>query len=197
MSGQSDLISLRKYAQMRRDRGLPGGSLAAVQKAIASGRIRPIDGKIDPEVADIQWSRNTDPAQQKRGAGERSFESPQPADVLEPPAMQTSAPGDELTPEQDPVNRIREAALTERVRRELLEHELQMKKGELVRAADVRQAANEKARIARDALLAIPDRLAPLVAVESDPAKVHALLATEMRRVCAELAAGEAKPTRQ
>jgi hypothetical protein len=192
------LISLRAYARSRDERGLPGGTLRAVQKAIEAGRITPIAGKIDPDVADIQWERNTDPAQQKRGA-------PGALDQLEaaasaPPAaeVQTSAPrGDDGSASGDQRSRIREAARSEAARAELLEYELGLKRGTLILTEDVKRAAFEKARIARDALLAIPDRLAPLLAAEQDPAQVHAILAQELRRVCSELSAGEDKPTRQ
>lgn len=37
----------------------------AVLKAIKTGRISLIDGKIDPEVANIQWDKNTRPRTQK------------------------------------------------------------------------------------------------------------------------------------
>jgi hypothetical protein len=89
------------------------------------------------------------------------------------------------------------SARADAARAELLHLELDLKRGNLVRAEDVRKAAFDKARVARDRLMAIPDRLAPLLAAESDPRKVHALLASELHKVCAELAAGEDKPTRQ
>jgi len=55
-------VSQRGYATLRRKRGLPGGSLSAVQKAVKSGRITlGPDGKIDPDQADRDWLRNTDP----------------------------------------------------------------------------------------------------------------------------------------
>lgn len=65
-------LSLRAYAAWRKDRGLPGGSLQAVQKAIERGRVAaavtPVDGvkKIaDPELADREWAAHTD--QSRRG----------------------------------------------------------------------------------------------------------------------------------
>ena len=50
------LISLRAYARHR------GCALNAVQTAIRYGRITLIEGKIDPKLADREWSDNTDPA---------------------------------------------------------------------------------------------------------------------------------------
>jgi len=58
----SDTLSQRGYAALRRKRGLPGGSLSAVQKAVKAGRITLTpDGRIDPVEADRAWLRNTDP----------------------------------------------------------------------------------------------------------------------------------------
>lgn len=197
----SELISQRAYARSRKERGLPGGSLAAVQKAIDSGRIRLIDGQIDPDVADIQWERNTDPDQQKRGAGGGLGTSLAGEGRALAPPLQTSAqeaPAEDRRPQSDDqVSRIREAARADAARAELLEYQLEEKRGNLVKADEVRRAAMEKARVARDALRGLPDRLATLLAAESDPAKVHARLSEEIDRVCRELSAGEAAPTRQ
>lgn len=60
--------SLRQYALSRKDRKLPGQSLSAVQRAIESDRLvksvhRDRAGRIvgvDPEMADVEWIRNTD-----------------------------------------------------------------------------------------------------------------------------------------
>lgn len=190
----SQLISQRAYARSRAERGLSGGTHAAVQKAIKNGRIRLIDGKIDPEVADIQWDRNTDPAQQKRGSqGGQAVAPPasgSPAALPGAPA-QTSAPTNGNGANEDQISRIREAARADAARAELLNWELERKRGNYVRADEVKKMAMDKARIARDALLAIPNRLAPILAAETDVAKVHALITQEVRRVCAELAAGE------
>lgn len=70
----NDPLSLRAYAAWRKNRGLPGGSLEAVRKAIRSGRlvdsVVSIDGvkKIaDPEAADREWAANTDPSRNPVG----------------------------------------------------------------------------------------------------------------------------------
>jgi len=56
-------LSIRGYAQHRKDEGLPGGNPSAVQRAIKAGRItRNRHGKIDPERADAEWSKHTNPA---------------------------------------------------------------------------------------------------------------------------------------
>jgi len=54
-------FSQRAYARHRKDLNLPGGTVRAVQKALASGRIKAdAKGKIDPAAADAAWTRNTD-----------------------------------------------------------------------------------------------------------------------------------------
>jgi hypothetical protein len=57
--------SLRQYAAHRRAAALPGGTLAAVQKALRAGRITATRGRIDPEQADRDWAVNTDPSYQR------------------------------------------------------------------------------------------------------------------------------------
>lgn len=61
--------------------------------------------------------------------------------------------------------------------------------GRLVSVAEVEREAFTAARQAQEALLAIPDRLASLLAAESEPAKVHDLLSEEIRRVVSAIAA--------
>lgn len=68
--------------------------------------------------------------------------------------------------------------------------EAEIMSGTLVRTAEVEAEAFARARGAQEVLMAIPDRMAPLLAAESDVAKIHALLSDELRRVC-EAIAGE------
>lgn len=52
--------------------------------------------------------------------------------------------------------------------------------GQLVEAEKVHTEAYNTARRVRDALLGIPDRVAPIVAAEANPDQVHALLTEEI-----------------
>jgi hypothetical protein len=56
-------LSLRAYARHRKESGLAGGTLAAVQQAIKAGRLRKAltkDGKIrDATAADAEWAATT------------------------------------------------------------------------------------------------------------------------------------------
>ena len=68
----SERLSIRAYSRHR------GVSDTAVRKAIQSGRISlGDDGRIDPQLADAQWSVNTDAAQQRKAVPQR--EVPQEA----------------------------------------------------------------------------------------------------------------------
>ena len=53
-----ELLSLRGYAAHRRARGLPGGSLRAVQKARDRGAITVGADGVDFERADAEWAEN-------------------------------------------------------------------------------------------------------------------------------------------
>lgn len=182
------LISLRAYARHR------GVSLAAVQKAIDSNRITTIPNekgkpKIDPEVADIQWAKNTRPDQQERGSL-KNFEKTQ-ADLASfaTKAAEVSAPGNN--------NMLStEKAETEGVRRQLMELQLKQKLGELVSVSDIERAMATKLKAANEALNSLADRLAPILAAETDVDQVDKILRTEIRRAM-NLIAQEAPATTQ
>jgi hypothetical protein len=54
------LLSKRAYARHRAEKGLPGGTLAAIQRATREGRITADrGGQIDPDLADEAWASNT------------------------------------------------------------------------------------------------------------------------------------------
>jgi hypothetical protein len=56
------------------------------------------------------------------------------------------------------------------------------------RRHEVEVAAFNKYRTFRDRMLNIPDRLAAVLAAETDPVKVHGLLSTETREALLEFA---------
>lgn len=170
VSSRRVLLGLRAYARHRAERGLVGRTLHAVQRAIADGRITPIDGRIDPEVADIQWAEKTDAVQQARGA--RGGHAPRPD--AEPPRSVPAPAGD-----RDGYFATKERR--ERAEAELAELELQERRRELVRAADVERVTFEANRAVRDRVMGIADRVAPIVAAEADVARCHEVIANECR----------------
>lgn len=71
----------------------------------------------------------------------------------------------------------------------LRKHEYQIETGVYVLAAEVQLAAYNLARTTRDAVLNVPDRVAPILAAEMDPRKVAELLTTELQQALEELTA--------
>jgi hypothetical protein len=60
--------------------------------------------------------------------------------------------------------------------------EFETKQGKLIEAEVYRKAAADAFRNFRDGMLGIPDRLATVIAAESDPKKVHLTLKSEIAR---------------
>lgn len=154
------VISLRSYAKHR------GVSLTAVQKAIDDGRlslsVTSVNGvrKItDPQLADREWEDNTDGNHHSASGGE----------------------SDQLGQQRKQAQFIREkyAAATAKL-------EYEEKIGKLVSADQVRMVAFNAARKARDKLLTIPDRIAPMFPDIAH--ELHVAMTEEIERVCRELA---------
>lgn len=133
------LLSLRAYARHRAERGLPGGTLRAVQKAIIGGRIsRGPSGLIDSEAADRAWEENTDPT--PRGDG---TDSPNP-----PPA-----PGEQMSS-------LAQASTAEKVyKARIAKLKFEERSGKLVPADDVRAEWAQLVTQSRAKVLAIPSKI--------------------------------------
>jgi hypothetical protein len=168
-------LSLRAYAKHR------GVSLKAVQKAIQSGRIRTTsDGKINVEQADADWERNTGP----RPRATIASSSPPPRRVLmaapDLPRQEGAGPG--------PLDYARARAVRENYLARLAKIDFEERSGKLVSRDEVQVAAFNKFRTFRDGMLNVSDRVAAMLAAESDPAKVHAILTAEIRKALLEFA---------
>lgn len=153
------LISLADYALHR------GCSKAAVTKAAQAGRITLIDGKIDPMIADAQWKANTRARIPPRAAREEGA----PA-VGAPAAAGEGAEGDGYWASRG----RREAAEAE-----LAELKLAEQRKELIRIAAVERVWAGLLAAAREHLLQVRSRLAPLLAAEADVFKIEQLLEAE------------------
>lgn len=156
------ILSQRAYARHR------GVALSAVQKAIETGRIttQP-DGRIDSEQADVEWEQNTTrraPPVAKRGQEED--------DVSMFGASQYT----------------KARAVREHYQARLAKIEYEERTGKLVPKDEVQIAAFNKFRQFRDHMLNIPDRVAAVVAAETEAAKCYEVLATEVRRALNEFA---------
>jgi len=74
---------------------------------------------------------------------------------------------------------------------ELAKLEVDLKRGDLLPAADVRKEAFAQARQVREALRNLADRLSHQLAGETDPAVIHGLITDEHRQAIEALAGGE------
>lgn len=152
------LVSLRKYAEHRRI------SHTAVQKALRQGRIKTTaGGKIDIEQADRDWERNTSPVNAPKRA----------------PRVDGGAGGGSSFAQSRAVRELYLARLAK--------IEFEERTGKLISRDEVTVAAFTKARTVRDSLLNIPDRVAAVLAAETDPVRAHQILTHEIRKALREL----------
>lgn len=170
-------ISIRAYARHR------GVSDTAVHKAIRTGRITPeADGTIDPDRADRDWTRNSEPP--KAGTGSRTVKVLVAGDPA--PNLATGLPAGGTTLVQArTVNEVVKAQ-TNKVR-------LARLKGELVDRHQAIAHVFKLARTERDAWLNWPARISAQMAARLgvDAHALHVALEAAVREHLAEL--GELK----
>src|ERR1039458_9950806 len=136
-----------------------GCALSAVQKAIKSGRISvQPDGKIDSAQADLQWQRNT---------GQHA-----------PPVAQRGP---------DDIDGAAFGGSQYTKARAVREH-YQARLAKMVPKDEVQVAAFNKFRQFRDHMLNIPDRIAAMVAAETEAARCYEIIAIEIRKALNEFA---------
>jgi len=168
-------VSLRAYARMR------GCSLPAVQKAIKSKRITLLpDGTIDPERANQEWERNTlaggapkrTPAA-PRGGGSKVTASAAPPAVPQPASAMS-----------DPVRQyLRSRAVNETFKAKISQLEYEERSRKLIPAARASEYAATFSAIVKDALMSMPDRLAPMLAAVDEEKAIHRMLLAEVTAV--------------
>lgn len=180
------LMTVRAYARHR------GITHPAVLRAIEDGRIRKRpDGKIDSAEADRLWELRTDPTKPLNSVTGNPHHRRAKGGPPMPMGARGSAGGgndganDRLLSSYAAARAIRESY---QAKREKLAYERDV--GKLVDADEVRAATFKAARSARDRMLGIPARLAPVLAAVSDPAEVQRLLEEAITQACAELVAG-------
>ena len=161
------LVSQAEYARLR------GVSRQYVGQMVAKGVISLTGRKVDTDQADTALAAVREPVRPER-RGEA------PAAAPDVPALPRS--GGDL-----PTLLLKTRIKSEVERAKLLEIKAKVETGRYVDADDVKATAFNKARVVRDGLLNIPDRLSAVLAAESDPAKVHELLAAEIRNALEDL----------
>ncbi|MFA5041625.1 MAG: hypothetical protein WC464_08340 [Bdellovibrionales bacterium] len=158
-------MNISEYARHR------GVSHVAVIKAINDGRIeREADGSIDPVKADEAWSKNTNQAHSRKRASPAEV----PASVQ---SMGSAGP-----------NFAQSRAIKEAYNARLAKLSYEEKSGQLVSIDSVKISWFGTLRVLRDRTLNLADRLAPLLAAETDPRKVAELLDTELRQILTDAA---------
>ena len=161
-------LTSQAYAEHRRANDLPGGSRWAVTKALRDGRItRNEDGRLNPVASDAAWERNTDPTKQttKNEGAEQAVES-----------ARSRMPS---------INQSR--AVTEAYKAKMARLQYEEKAGKLISAKEVQADGFKAGRMVRDGLLAIPIRVSAMIAAETDPNKIQAVLEEEFRAVLTEM----------
>ena len=164
------LLSKAAYARHR------GCDEKAVRKAIAEGRISTIDGKIDPDVADIQWAKNT-----RARADSKRAEPVQAQDAggVQGGAQQAAgAPdGAPATPGYIDYRTIREKAEAEMAQRANMKAA-----GLVIDRAPTERGIFDVIRTFRDAVMSVGPRAAPKVVGMADAREIEHVIVNETRK---------------
>jgi hypothetical protein len=177
-----DLVNAKEYGKLH------GVSHEAVRKWIESGKLGPIGdavvkgGKawaIDVQKADAYYNDLARETNQSRLFDPAPGGDPQPGAPAEPPKKSAH---------EFNLNTYK-GATAWRQKYEALrsQHEYEVESGKYVLVEEVRAAAFNKARLVRDTLLTIPDRIGAILAAETDEAKVRQILGTEIKMALEEL----------
>ncbi len=172
-----ELVTPAEYAR-RRD-----CSRQAVAQAIAAGRITTVveNGKkmIDPEVADIQWARNTDQKQFERAnAAKIAAATPPP-----PPSAGKTKAGEGGDNVYWDARARRETAEADKA-----EIELAKLRGDVADIEGMKRAAMVTGRLLRDSFLGLPAKLAPEYAGLTDAFEIERNMEAAIRRILDDIA---------
>ena len=173
-----ELITPAEYSRRR------GVSKEAVSKAIEKKRITTVAGEngkklIDPEVADIQWARNTDALQSQRANAPKGERGQQPAGDGSGGGGGEGGDGSAYWAART-LREQSEAAIADMKRRQM--------EGDLVERKRVEEAAMRIGRMLRDAVLGVPTKLAPEVSHLTDSWEIEQRLSAALRQVLDDVA---------
>ena len=178
-SRKKTLISQREYARRR------GISHTSVQRAVKAGRITTVNGKIDPAQADREWRENTDQSKPRNRVTGKPRQARVPEEPPEP--MDFGGTDGSHVGRSGGSNYAKARAARELYQAQLTKLHLDRERGTLVRADEVRVAAFNAARSARDKLMGIPRRVSAVLAAIDDAKEVERILDEEIERICVEL----------
>lgn len=178
----AELITQAEYARRR------GCAKSAVAKAVKTGRIRLVDGLIDPVQADADWLRNSrvriEAGKPRPPANPRAE---RPAKVREPAPRAPEADSDTpQAPSEPPASTPRDDYAEFRAKRERVAFEREALKaqqlaGELIPLSKAKSAAFDVFRTLRDAAFAVPATVAPRLLGVDDVAEIERSIADELR----------------
>lgn len=177
-----------------------------VTQWIRDGRVVvTIDGRVDADESHARLDGTLDPTKGVRTDGNVTSTSPAtntlPESVARPGAATSAAPagqpdllGTPAPSSSSSATRDDQVDWDARKRRDRAEAQLSEMKalkeaGALTSTAAVQKEAVETARQVRNAMLAIPDRLAPVLD-PANPARAHKLMTEEIQKALRELRAG-------
>jgi len=169
------LVSQAEYARQR------GVSRQYVGQMVAKGIIGLSNRKVDTDQADAALAALREPARPERRV---KPDAPVQAPKVNPASAQQSSAGDL------PTLLLKSRIKSEVERAKLLEIKARVEAGKYIAVDDVKAAAFNRARVVRDALLNIPERLAAMLAAEDDERRIHQILAIEIRAALEELMNG-------
>jgi len=155
------LVSQSEFARRN------GWSRQYVSKLVHQGRITLENGKVNETAAQQALKADGEPSTVLRLT---TPEKPTQPPVTAPAPTEGRSPVDYLT-----ARTMREA-----YRAKMARMEYEQKQGKLTDAGQVREEAFQAGRIVRDAILGLPDRLADILAAETDPGNVQRLLRDEL-----------------
>ena len=166
----SELVSQYEWAKRS------GFSKQYANRLVKAGTIRLINGKVDIDEANAILASTKNPSRVEM----RKVEGPLPG--------------------QQNVSDLSTLLLKTRIKNEMekgkiLEAKAKAELSELVPVEAVKTAAYNKARIVRDNLLNIPDRIASQLASLDNEKKIHEILLSEIRTVLEALSAGNSEVT--
>jgi hypothetical protein len=176
-----ELISQREYARRH------GISHVAVQRAVNSGRISTVGGRIDPDRADREWRENTDQSKPRNRITGEPRHARAPDEPSQP--MDLDGVGEDRGGAAAGYARARVAR--EFYMAQLAKLLLERRREKLVRADEVRLAAFQMDREVRERLRAFPARATAAIGATRDADEIRRILEEEVDRTCREIAYGE------
>jgi hypothetical protein len=182
MNAEPARVSKSEYARMR------GVSSSYVSKLHRQNRLVVDDrGLVIVQMTDTLVQATRDPARGGDRTGKRSERVAHEAQATGNSAAPSAGAGPMASPQSESMS-LSEAARSEKIERtRKLRLEVAEQAGQLLRRDAVEAETFKRARQGQEALMALKDRLPPLLASETDERAIDALLDVEFRHVIAVL----------